>query len=155
MPGNVRSGKETWLVLVLSGPADFLPFKFCCSVYTLCLFGMNVGFQTCLGVEWKISTTPKEQHQKKQHLSPKEEGRQQHHSKGEEKQHHPQKGGEASTTQRRLRRLTLFSLPTLPPCGRCCFPDSFGVMLLSLYSLSGGGVSLLLLFGVLLPSSSF
>ena len=38
--------KETWLV----GPADFLPFGFSCSVYTLCLFGMNVGFHTCLGV---------------------------------------------------------------------------------------------------------
>ena len=25
-------------------------FQFCCSVYTLCLFGMNVGFQTCLGL---------------------------------------------------------------------------------------------------------
>ena len=25
-------------------------FQFCCSVYTSCLFGMNVGFQTCLGV---------------------------------------------------------------------------------------------------------
>ena len=26
--GNVRSGKETWLVWVLSGPTDFLPFSF-------------------------------------------------------------------------------------------------------------------------------
>ena len=37
----------------LSGPVDILPFKFCCGVYTLCLFGMSVVFQTCLGVcEW-------------------------------------------------------------------------------------------------------
>ena len=50
MPGNVRSGKETWLVWVLSGLADFIPFKFCSSVYTLSLFGTNGGFQTCLGV---------------------------------------------------------------------------------------------------------
>ena len=50
VPGSARSGKETWLVWVLSGPADFLPFKICCSVHTLCLFGMNVGFPTCLGV---------------------------------------------------------------------------------------------------------
>ena len=50
VPGNVRSGKETWLVWVLSGLADFLLFKFCCSVYTLSLFGMSVGFQTCLVV---------------------------------------------------------------------------------------------------------
>ena len=50
VPGNVRSGKEMWLVWVLSEPADFLPVKFCCCVYTLCLFGMSVGFQTCLGV---------------------------------------------------------------------------------------------------------
>ena len=34
----------------LSGPVDILPFNFCCSVYTLCLFGMSVVFQTCLGV---------------------------------------------------------------------------------------------------------
>ena len=45
-----ESGKEMWLVCVLSGLAGFLPFKNCCSVYTLCVFGMNVGFQTCLGV---------------------------------------------------------------------------------------------------------
>ena len=50
VPGNVRSGKETWLVWVLSGPSDFLPFKICCSVYTLCLFAINVGLKTCFGV---------------------------------------------------------------------------------------------------------
>ena len=38
------------MVWVLSGPADFLPVKLCCSVCTLCLFEMNVWFQTCLGV---------------------------------------------------------------------------------------------------------
>ena len=37
VPGNVRSGKETWLVWVLSGPAEFLPFSFC-AVCTPCVF---------------------------------------------------------------------------------------------------------------------
>ena len=39
VPGSVRTGNETWLVWVLSGPADFFPFKICC-----------IGVQTCLGV---------------------------------------------------------------------------------------------------------
>ena len=47
LPGNVRSGKETWLVRVLSGPADFLPFNFVV-VCTPCAFGMKVGSQMCL-----------------------------------------------------------------------------------------------------------
>ena len=34
----------------LSGPVGILPFNFCCSVCTLCLYGMSVVFQTCLGV---------------------------------------------------------------------------------------------------------
>ena len=34
----------------LSGPVGILPFIFCRSVYTMCLFGMSVVFQTCLGV---------------------------------------------------------------------------------------------------------
>ena len=34
----------------LSGPVGVLLFKFCCSVYTLCHFGMGVSFQTCLCV---------------------------------------------------------------------------------------------------------
>ena len=50
VPGNVRSGNEMWLFWVLSGLAVFLSFRFCCCVYTWSLFGMNVGFQTCLGV---------------------------------------------------------------------------------------------------------
>ena len=34
----------------LSGPVGILPFNCCCSVHTLCLFGMSVSFQTCLCV---------------------------------------------------------------------------------------------------------
>ena len=34
----------------LSGPVGILPFNFCSGVYTLCLFGMSVSFQTCLCV---------------------------------------------------------------------------------------------------------
>ena len=34
----------------LSGHVGVLPFSFCCSVYTLCHFGMSVSFQTFLCV---------------------------------------------------------------------------------------------------------
>ena len=35
----------------LSGPVGILPFNFCGSVYTLCLFGMSVGRRRVLPVE--------------------------------------------------------------------------------------------------------
>ena len=58
VPGNVRGGKEAWLVWVLSGLVDFLPFKFCCSVYTMCLFGRSVVFQMCALVSVNSSEGP-------------------------------------------------------------------------------------------------
>ena len=42
--------KGDMAVWVLSGPVGIFPFNCCCCVYTLCLLGMNVGFQMCLGV---------------------------------------------------------------------------------------------------------
>ena len=45
--GNVRSGKETCLVWVLSRLASVLLFK---SDVVCTPIGMNAGFQTCLGV---------------------------------------------------------------------------------------------------------
>ena len=52
---DVVKGNNKWKGSVaglggLSLPVGVLPFNFCCSVYTLCQFGMSVSFQTCLCV---------------------------------------------------------------------------------------------------------
>ena len=52
---DVVRGNSKWKGSVaglggLSGAVGVLPFNFCCSVNTLCLFGMSVSFQTCLCV---------------------------------------------------------------------------------------------------------
>ena len=48
--GNNKSKGSVAGLGGLRRPLHILPFNFCCSVYTLCLFGMNASFQTCFCV---------------------------------------------------------------------------------------------------------
>ena len=52
---DVVRGSNKWKGSVaglggLSRPVGVFLFNFCCRVYTSCLFGMSVSFQTCLCV---------------------------------------------------------------------------------------------------------
>ena len=52
----VRGDKESVAGLGgLSWPVRFLPFNFCCSVYTLCLVGMSVPVFVVLSMRLEVS----------------------------------------------------------------------------------------------------